>query len=38
MREFVFATVRTRQIPVLLVTHDEADVADVADAGHLSRL
>ena len=35
MREFVFATVRTRQIPVLLVTHDEADVAD---AGHLSRL
>ena len=38
MREFVFATVRTRQIPVLLVTHDEADVADVADAGHLTRL
>ena len=35
MREFVFATVRTRQIPVLLVTHDEADVAD---AGRLTRL
>ena len=34
MREFVFATVRTRQIPVLLVTHDEADVAD---AGQLTR-
>ena len=35
MREFVFATVRTRQIPVLLVTHDEADVAD---AERLTRL
>ena len=35
MREFVFTTVRTRQIPVLLVTHDEADVAD---AGQLTRL
>ena len=35
MREFVFATVRTRQIPVLLVTHDEADVAD---AGQMTRL
>ncbi len=35
MREFVFATVRKRQIPVLLVTHDEADVADAA---HLTRL
>lgn len=35
MREFVFATVRTRDIPVLLVTHDEADVADRA---HLTRL
>ena len=35
MREFVFATVRQRQIPVLLVTHDEADVAD---AGELTRL
>lgn len=28
MREFVFATIRDRQIPALLVTHDEADVAD----------
>ena len=28
MREFVFATVRARQIPVLLVTHDQADVAE----------
>lgn len=30
MREFVFAAVRVRQIPVLMVTHDEADVADAA--------
>jgi putative thiamine transport system ATP-binding protein len=35
MRDFVFAAVRTRQIPVLLVTHD---AADVADAAHLTRL
>ena len=35
MRDFVFATVRARRIPVLLVTHDEADVADAA---HLTRL
>jgi putative thiamine transport system ATP-binding protein len=35
MREFVFELVRKRQIPVLLVTHDEADVADTA---HLTRL
>ena len=35
MREFVFATVRKRQIPVLLVTHDEADLED---AGQLTRL
>jgi putative thiamine transport system ATP-binding protein len=35
VREFVFATVHARQIPVLLVTHDEADVAD---PGHLTRL
>lgn len=35
MREYVFATVRARRIPVLLVTHDEADVADTA---HLTRL
>ena len=30
MREFVFAAVRTRQIPTLLVSHDENDVADAA--------
>jgi putative thiamine transport system ATP-binding protein len=35
MREFVFSTVRSRNIPVLLVTHDEADIADSA---HLTRL
>jgi len=35
VREFVFAAVHARQIPVLLVTHDEADVAD---ASHLTRL
>ncbi len=35
MRSFVFERVRQRQIPVLLVTHDDADVADAA---HLTRL
>lgn len=35
VREFVFATVRKRQIPVLLVTHDAADIADVS---HLTTL
>ncbi len=35
LREFVFATVRHRGIPVLMVTHDEADVAD---AQYLTRL
>ncbi len=35
VREFVFATVHARQIPVLLVTHD---AADVADAQHLTTL
>ncbi len=35
VREFVFVTVHARQIPVLLVTHDEADVAD---PNHLTRL
>lgn len=35
MRDFVFATVRARGIPVLLVTHD---TADVADEGRLTRL
>jgi putative thiamine transport system ATP-binding protein len=35
VREFVFSTVRARQIPVLLVTHD---AADIADARHLTTL
>ena len=35
IREFVFAVVRTRQVPVLLVTHD---IADVADENRLTRL
>jgi putative thiamine transport system ATP-binding protein len=35
VREFVFATVQARQIPVLLVTHDETDIAD---SSHLTRL
>lgn len=35
MREFVFFTVHTRQIPVLLVTHDEADIADAAQVTRL---
>ena len=35
MRDFVFATVRSRDIPVLLVTHDAEDIADRA---HLTRL
>jgi putative thiamine transport system ATP-binding protein len=35
LREFVFTAVRSRAIPVLMVTHDEADVAD---ARHLTRL
>jgi putative thiamine transport system ATP-binding protein len=35
MRDFVFATVRSRDIPVLLVTHDDEDIADRA---HLTRL
>lgn len=35
MRDFVFATVRARRIPTLLVTHDEADVADPADLTRL---
>ncbi|MFZ9509549.1 MAG: ATP-binding cassette domain-containing protein [Burkholderiaceae bacterium] len=35
MREFVFAQVRTRGVPTLLVTHDEADIAD---AQRLTRL
>jgi putative thiamine transport system ATP-binding protein len=35
MRNFVFELVRNRHIPVLMVTHDDADVADPA---HLSLL
>lgn len=35
LRQFVFALVRKRQIPVLMVTHDAADIADPA---HLTRL
>jgi putative thiamine transport system ATP-binding protein len=35
MRDFVFGTLRQRGVPALLVTHDEADVADSA---HLTRL
>jgi len=35
MRQFVFDLVRKRQIPVLMVTHDESDVADPA---HVTRL
>jgi len=35
VREFVFALVRKRRIPVLMVTHDADDVADPA---HVTRL
>jgi putative thiamine transport system ATP-binding protein len=35
MRQFVFDLVRRRQIPVLMVTHDESDVADQARLTHL---
>lgn len=35
MRNFVFDLVTRRQIPVLLVTHDDADIADPA---HLTQL
>ena len=35
MRQFVFELVRKRQIPVLMVTHDESDVADPAHVTHL---
>jgi putative thiamine transport system ATP-binding protein len=38
MRDFVFATVRYRQIPVLLVTHDAADIADPVHLTHLTRV
>jgi putative thiamine transport system ATP-binding protein len=36
MRDLVFGLVRQRQIPALLVTHDAADVADVACLTQLS--
>ncbi len=35
VRQFVFALVRKRGIPALMVTHDDADIADRA---HLTRL
>jgi len=35
VRHFVFDLVRKRQIPALMVTHDDADIAD---ATHLTRL
>jgi putative thiamine transport system ATP-binding protein len=35
VRQFVFELVRKRQIPALMVTHDDADIADPA---HLTRL
>ena len=35
LRQFVFQLVASRNLPVLLVTHDDADVADAA---HLTRL
>ena len=35
LRDFVFATVRNRAIPVLMVTHDAADMADTR---HFTRL
>jgi putative thiamine transport system ATP-binding protein len=38
MRELVFGLVKARNIPVLLVTHDAADVADAAQLTHLSSL
>ncbi len=36
MRRYLFATVRARHIPVLLVTHDAADVADPSHMTHLT--
>lgn len=35
LRQFVFKLVASRNLPVLLVTHDDADIADIA---HLTRL
>lgn len=36
MRELVFAMVRSRSIPALLVTHDAQDIADAACLTHLA--
>ena len=36
LRAFVFDLVKKRHIPVLLVTHDAADIADAAHLTHLS--
>lgn len=38
MRDFVFAQVRARGVPTLLVTHDEADIADARRITRLERL
>ena len=35
LRQFVFQLVASRNLPVLLVTHDDADIADIT---HLTRL
>lgn len=35
MREFVFGTLRSRGVPALLVTHDQADMADPCRLTHL---
>jgi putative thiamine transport system ATP-binding protein len=35
LRPWVFAHVRERRIPVVLVTHDELDVADLQRVVHL---
>jgi putative thiamine transport system ATP-binding protein len=35
VREFVFALVRKRAIPVLMVTHDAQDIADPAQVTRL---
>ena len=38
MRQLVFDLVAQRQLPVLLVTHDEADIADPSRVTHLPTL
>lgn len=37
LRQFVFQLVASRNLPVLLVTHDDADIADPAHLTHLTR-